>query len=83
MPNRSADLLAARVTGLGIGLVALMLTWLIGQRVASAIWSAPVGPLVAGAAALIAGAVVTIIAARRLAKSVQDPRSDGPGSVRV
>lgn len=60
------DILAARAIGAGFGLIALMLVWLIGNRLVGAFLDAPTGPIVAFAAAVAAGLVVAIVAGRRL-----------------
>lgn len=68
-PERErADRVAAWATGSGIGLVALMLTWLIGNRLAALAWDAPVGPTVAILAAVVVGAVTAVAAGARLAR---------------
>ncbi|MEA3502631.1 MAG: hypothetical protein U9R47_07635 [Actinomycetota bacterium] len=51
--------------GVGIGLMALQVTWLVGARIASLFWEAPVGPTVAFVNACLIG---TIVAGRRLAR---------------
>ncbi len=50
----------------GVGLVALMIAWIVGQRLAAIIWEPPVGPAAALGAALVAGVVFTGLARRRL-----------------
>ncbi len=67
----TADRVAARVVGLGVGLIALMVTWLVGNRVAGLIWAAPVGPKVAFGAAIAVGVVVAVIAGIRLDRSLR------------
>jgi hypothetical protein len=62
-----AEIVAARATGVGIGLIALMLVWLIGNRLAGLLWEPPVGPTVAFAGAIAAGVATAIEAGRRLA----------------
>ncbi|MFV9672007.1 MAG: hypothetical protein ACNYZH_02180 [Acidimicrobiia bacterium] len=63
-----ADLVSAWGIGVGIGLIALQLTWLVGARFASLFWEAPVGPTVAFISACLVGAIVAIVAGRRLAR---------------
>jgi|GEM_PF-1643588 hypothetical protein len=63
-----ADLVSAWAIGVGIGLVALQLTWLVTARLADLVWAPPVGPTVAFATAGITCVIVTIIAGRRLAR---------------
>jgi hypothetical protein len=70
-----ADLVAAWAIGIGVGLIALQLTWLAGNRVASVFWDAPVGPTVAFTTAVVVGIVVSIIAGRRLAKKTTQTTS--------
>jgi len=70
-PKRRPDAVAAWATGFGIGTAAFMLTWIVVNRVA-AIWlSSPVGPLVAMAAALTAGAVIALVQGWRLSRGVR------------
>lgn len=68
----------------GVGLVALMIAWIVGQRLAAIIWEPPVGPAAALGAALVAGAVFTGLAGRRLGGDRDsDRRHDHrPGSQR-
>jgi hypothetical protein len=64
-----ADLMAARATGLGIGLIVFMLTWTIGARITERILDAPTHAYVAMATALLTGAITSVRAAHRLAAS--------------
>lgn len=64
-----ADHLAAWATGLGVGLIALMLTWLVGDRIAEMLWGAPTGPIVAFTASLVVGTISTVVAGRRLSRT--------------
>jgi len=57
---------AAWATAAGVGFIALMLMWLVGNRVAGLVWGPPVGPTVAILGAVVVGAASTLIAARRL-----------------
>ena len=66
-----SEVVAAQGVGVGIGLIALMLTWLVGSRLAQLAWDAPVGPVVALAAAVMVGIVTSIVFARRLAERVR------------
>lgn len=68
-----AELVAAWAVGIGVGLIALQLTWLVANRVASAIWDAPTGPSVAFAIALAVGLIVSVIAGRRLTRKLSKP----------
>jgi hypothetical protein len=65
----TAEAIAARVTGIGIGLLVFMVTWLVGARVAEMIWQPPVGPVVAMATALAVGSLAAVLSGRRLASS--------------
>jgi hypothetical protein len=71
MSGETADLVAARVTGIGIGLVVFMVTWLVGNRLTGLIWDAPVGPVVAMVTAIAAGTLVAVLAGRRLTASTR------------
>ena len=73
MSSRTPEAVAAQATGIGIGLLALMLTWLIANRVASLAWRAPAGPTVAFLGAIAVGIVTALVAGRRLARSVDAP----------
>jgi dolichol kinase len=66
-----ADLVSAWGIGVGIGLIALQLTWLIGARLASVFWDPPVGPTVAFVLACLIGIVVAAVAGRRLARKTR------------
>jgi hypothetical protein len=68
MSASGADRVAAWATGSGIGLIALMLTWLIGNRLAAMVWGPPVGPTVALVGAILVGTVTAVIFGRRLAR---------------
>jgi hypothetical protein len=65
-----ADSVSAYAIGVGAGLVALQLTWLIMNRLTSLVWDPPTGPMVAFATAIVVGIIVSIIVGRRLARSV-------------
>lgn len=66
-----ADRVAAWAVGTGIGLMAMMLTWLIGNRLASLAWDPPVGPTVALLAAIVVGVTATSLAGLRLDRSLR------------
>ena len=68
MSRERADRAAAWATGAGIGLIALMVTWLIGNRLTALVWKPPFGPTVAFVGAIVTGSVVAVIAGRRLAR---------------
>ena len=65
-----ADSVSAYAIGVGIGLVALQVTWLIANRLGTLLWGIPVGPTVGIVTAMVVGIVVSVIAGRRLARSV-------------
>lgn len=67
-PLERADTVAAWATGAGAGLIALMLTWLVGQRLAALVWGPPVGPTVAFGSAIGVGIAAAIMAGRRLVR---------------
>lgn len=64
------DAIAARATGVGAGLVALMLTWLVGFRAVSPFVAPPWGPTAALVLAILVGAAVAHRAGRRCVASV-------------
>ena len=64
-----ADAVATWAVGTGIGLIALMLTWIVGNRIATAVWDAPVGPTVALIGAIVVAVAATLIAGVRLGRS--------------
>ena len=73
-----ADLVSAWGIGVGIGLVALQLTWLAGARLAGLFWEPPAGPTVAFISACLVGVIVSVVAGRRLAHKTrmeQPPRT--------
>ena len=63
-----ADRVAARATGVGIGLLAFMIAWLVGARVTEQIWGLPSSAVVALAIAVIVGIVVAAVAGHRLVR---------------
>ena len=67
-PGR-ADRVSAWMVGVGIGLITLMLTWLVGNRLTALVWEAPVGPTIAFAGAILAGITVSLVMAVRLDRS--------------
>jgi len=74
------DLVSAYAIGVGAGLVALQITWLVANRLTSLVWGPPVGPTIAFISAIIAGIIVSVIAGRRLARSVTSPQEVSNGS---
>jgi hypothetical protein len=63
-----ADGVAAWAAGIGVGLIALMVTWIVGNRIAMVVWDAPVGPTVAFVGAILVGIVATVVAGIRLVR---------------
>jgi len=68
------DRIAAKTIGSGVGLIALMLTWLIGARIMSFVIGPPVGPSIAFGTALVVGLVVAMVQGRRLAATAESER---------
>ena len=64
-----ADGVAAWAVGIGVGLIALMLTWIVGNRIAMVVWDTTVGPTVAFVGAILVGIVATVIAGIQLVRS--------------
>ncbi len=60
-----ADRVAARATGVGVGFLALMITWLIGARVTDRIWGPPSSAVVALVIAVMVGIVAAVVSGRR------------------
>lgn len=69
MSREPADRAAAWAAGVGVGLLAFMVTWLIGNRLAALLLVAPLGPSLALGAAVSAGVVTTVFCGRRLARA--------------
>lgn len=67
--DRRADRIAARATGIGIGLIVFMVTWTVGARVTERLWGPPSSAYVAMVVSLLLGAVVAIAAGQRLVES--------------
>jgi hypothetical protein len=63
-----ADGVAAWAVGIGVGLITLMLTWIVGNRIATVVWDAPVGPTVAFIGAILVGIVATVVTGIRLVR---------------
>jgi len=61
-----ADRVAARATGVGVGLLAFMIAWLIGARVTEQIWGPPSSAVVALAISVMVGITVAVVAGHRL-----------------
>jgi divalent metal cation (Fe/Co/Zn/Cd) transporter len=64
-----ADGVAAWAVGIGVGLIALMVTWIVGNRIATVVWDTPVGPTVAFIGAILVGIMATVMAGIRLVRS--------------
>lgn len=75
-----ADSVSAYAIGVGAGLVALQITWLILNRLTSLVWGPPVGPTVAFVSAIVVGIIVSIFAGRRLARSANSPQQATDGT---
>jgi hypothetical protein len=69
-----ADSVSAWAIGIGVGLIALQLTWLLGNRLTSLLWGPPVGPTIAFALAIVTGIIVSVVSGRRLVRSVNRPQ---------
>lgn len=63
-----ADRVAARATGVGVGLLAFMISWLVGARVTEQLWGPPSSAVVAMAIAVAVGIVVSVVAGHRLVR---------------
>ena len=78
-----ADRIAARTTGVGVGLLVFMIAWLIGARVTEKLWGPPSSAVVAMAIAVSVGIVVSVVAGQRLVRrqrsEAQEPASPGHG----
>lgn len=66
--NALADRVAARTTGVGVGLLVFMIVWLIGARVTEKLWGPPSSAVVAMAIAVSVGIVVSAVAGHRLVR---------------
>lgn len=71
MTDQRIELVAARATGIGVGLIVLMVVWLIGNRIASPIWGVPVGPTIAILVATLLGVVASIRYSKRFTDQVR------------
>lgn len=68
--SRRADHVSAVATGIGVGFVAFMLTWIVGARLGEVIWNERTGAIAAMCAALIVLFTVSWLASQRLLKTV-------------
>jgi hypothetical protein len=66
-----ADRVSAWAVGVGVGLIAMMVTWLIGNRLTALAWDPPAGPTIALVVAIGAGVAATCVAGLRLDRSVR------------
>lgn len=64
-----ADRVAARATGVGVGLVVFTVLWLVGDRLTSLLWDPPAGPVVAMAGAVVIGGVIAWLVGDRLVRA--------------
>ena len=74
MSGDRSEIVAARAIGVGIGLLALMVLWLIGNRVVGLLWEPPLGPTVAFLGAIAVGVATAIVAGARLSRKVREGR---------
>jgi hypothetical protein len=77
-----AEVVAARATGLGVGLIVFMLTWSIGARITERILDAPAHAYVAMGVALLAGALTAVGAGNRLVRTADGAQRAIPPSAR-
>ena len=70
-----SDRYATHATGVGIGLITFMVTWLVGARVTEHIWGPPAAAIVT---AIIVGIAATIVAGRRLLRTVNSEATARP-----
>ncbi|MEE8330945.1 MAG: hypothetical protein V3R84_04160 [Acidimicrobiia bacterium] len=68
--DQRSDRIAAIATGIGTGLIVLMVAWLIVNRIAAIFWEAPVGPVVAIAVAMLGAIGTAIVVGSRLVRSL-------------
>jgi hypothetical protein len=64
-----ADRVAARATGIGVGLLAFMIAWIAGAPISERLWIQPAAAAVAITTALVVGIVVAFVATRRLLRT--------------
>jgi len=69
--DQRADRISARVTGIGVGLITLMVIWLISARIMERIFTTPTGAYAAMALAVTAGVAVSVVMARRFVQQVR------------
>lgn len=61
-----AERVAAWATGIGVGLLAFMVTWLAGARITTGIWAQPRAAVIAMSIAVLVGIVCAVVIGRRL-----------------
>lgn len=66
--SMDAERVAAWATGAGVGALAFILTWLIGNRLTELAWGRSAGAWVALVLSVVAGFGVTTVAGVRLAR---------------
>ncbi len=66
-----ADIVGAWATGIGIGTMVFMLTWLVANRVTGLFMEVPQAPITAMALAVTLGTAVSAWQGRRLARLVR------------
>lgn len=71
----SPDRVAAWATAVGVGLVTVMVTWLVGNQVTGLVWDRPLGPSLAFAGAVVIGTVTAVISGRQLSRRLTDERA--------
>jgi len=64
-----ANLVAARATGVGVGLLTFMVAWTFGSQITTRLWGPPWGALTAMGIALLVGIVATITTWRRFVRT--------------
>lgn len=72
-----ADGVAAWATGIGIGLIAFMVTWIVAARLAEALLPAPARAFLAMGAALVVGLATGARQGWRLSRRVLSDREGG------
>lgn len=63
-----ANYVAAWATGVGIGLVVFMVTWIVANRITAMLMSVPAGPVLAMSLAILAGSGVAARQGVRLSR---------------
>jgi hypothetical protein len=70
----SPDSVAAWATGVGIGLMSVMVVWLVGSRLIALVLDPPLGPTLALVGAMVVGGVAAAISGRQLSRRLSDER---------